>query len=130
MNERIQQELALLRSVFPDLEWREDVLWVRIPVYAVPPGPWKQESVEIAFRLPAGLPGEAPYAFLVRPGLQPATNTEIDRYTYPAPTPSFGDDWGQFSWAPEAWTPHAELTRGSNMLNFARSFADRLREGP
>jgi hypothetical protein len=130
MTERIEQELALLRSVYPNLEWRGDALWVRIPEFAVPPGSWKQAVVEVAFRMPPGLPGEAPYAFFVRPGLEPVSPSTIENYLYPVSSPCFGDDWGQLSWAPEAWAPHAEITRGSNMLNFARSFADRLREGP
>lgn len=128
MSDRIDQELALLRTVYPDLEWRSDAFWVRIPVYSVPSGAWSQSSVEIACRVPPTV-GEQPYAFYVRPGLTTADGRAITNYTYPASTP-FGDDWGQFSWAPEAWAPHVEITRGSNMLNFVRSFADRLREGP
>lgn len=128
MDGRIEQELALLRAVYPDLEWHPDQLWVRIPAYAVPPGHWRELAADVACRVPPTV-GEQPYAFFVRPGLSPLKNNEVTNYVYPSPTP-FGDDWGQFSWAPEIWEPHVEITRGSNMLNFVRSFADRLREGP
>jgi hypothetical protein len=117
VSERIEHELALLLSLYPDLEWRPDTFWVRIPAYPVPSGPWEPTV------------GEQPYAFFVRPGLTAVDGRHITNYTYPTPT-CFGDGWGQFSWAPEVWAPHVEITRGSNMLNFVRSFADRLREGP
>ena len=128
VSERIEQELALLRTVYPDLEWRPDTFWVRVPAYPVPSGPWVQPVVEVACRIPPTV-GEQPYAFFLRPGLTAADGRELTNYNYPSST-CFGDDWGQFSWAPEVWTPHVEITRGSNMLNFVRSFADRLREGP
>lgn len=128
MTERLDQELALLRSVYPDLEWRSDAFWVRIPEYAVPSDLWVPSVVEVACRIPPTA-GEQPYAFYVHPGLSAADSRAITNYTFPAST-CFGEDWGQFSWAPDAWAPHVEITRGSNMLNFVRSFADRFREGP
>jgi hypothetical protein len=128
VSERIEQELTLLRAVYPDLEWRPDTFWARIPAYPVPRGPWQATVTEAAFRIPPTA-GEQPYAFFVRPGLAAIDGRPITNYTYPVST-CFGDGWGQFSWAPEVWAPHVEITRGSNMLNFVRSFADRLREGP
>jgi Prokaryotic E2 family E len=128
VSERIEQELALLRTVYPGLEWRPDTFWARIPAYPVPSGMWESSVAEVAFRIPPTV-GEQPYAFFVRPGLTAVDGRPITNYTYPASN-CFGDGWGQFSWAPEVWAPHVEITRGSNMLNFVRSFADRLREGP
>lgn len=128
VGDRIEQELALLCSVYPDLEWRPDTFWVRIPSYTVPDGPWEPVAVEVSCRIPPTV-GEQPYAFLVRPGLVVADGRQVTNYTYPVSN-CFGDGWGQFSWAPEAWAPNVEITRGSNMLNFVRSFADRFREGP
>jgi hypothetical protein len=128
VGERIEQELVLLRAVYPDLEWRPDTFWARIPAYSVPRGPWQARVTEVAFRIPPTV-GEQPYAFLVRPGLAAVDGRPITNYTYPVST-CFGDGWGQFSWAPEVWAPNVEITRGSNMLNFVRSFANRLREGP
>lgn len=128
VTERIAQELALLATVYPDLEWRSDALWVRIPAFPVPAGDWVESEAEVAFRVPP-TEGEQPYAFFVRPGLTTTDGQPITNYTFPVHT-CFGEGWGQFSWAPETWAPHVEITRGSNMLNFVRSFSDRLREGP
>ena len=56
--ERLGQELALLRSAYPDLEYRlvEEAHWVRIPAYPVPEGWVAGEepvaAVEIAFQIP------------------------------------------------------------------------------
>ena len=126
----VEDNLALLRTAYPDLEYRleGDVHWVRIPSYPVPPEVWTVDAVEVAFRIPAQ-PGEAPYGFWVRPGLALAGGCTINSYTYPAST-AWGADWGQFSFSPaESWQPKADVHAGPNMLNFARGIADRLREG-
>jgi hypothetical protein len=127
-SERLQEELELLRSVFPDLDYRcdEEVHWVRIPDYRVPAG-WSQQQVEAVFRIPSEV-GAAPYAFFVRPALALAEGGSISNYGYPSVTP-WGADFGQFSWSPLGpWVPKADIRAGANMLNFARSFADRLAE--
>lgn len=128
MTERVQEEVELLRTVYRDLEYRQeaDVHWVRISSYAVPEG-WSDAKVEVAFQIPASI-GQAPYAFRVRPGLQLAGRGQINNYTYPVTTP-WGDDWGQFSWSPITWVPKEDIRAGANMLDFVGSFADRLREG-
>ena len=129
VTERIEQELTLLRAVYPDLEWRPDAFWVRIPDYPVPVALWETCSEgEVAFRIPPTV-GEQPYAFWVRPGLTAVGGRQITNYTYPTST-CFGDGWAQFSWAPEVRAPTWRSPASSNMLNFVRSFADRLREGP
>jgi len=128
MNVRVEEELALLRTAYPDLEYLKegDVHWVRFPHFAVPEG-WSNAEVEVATQIPPSA-GQAPYGFRVRPGLQLAGGSQPNNYTYPVPTP-WGDDWGQFSWSPVEWVPKADIRSGANMLNFVRSFADRLREG-
>jgi hypothetical protein len=128
MIERVQEELQLLRMAYPDLEYRQegDVHWVHIPSYPVPQG-WFHPEVEVALQIPPSL-GQAPYAFRVRPGLQLAGGGQPNNYTYPVTTP-WGDDWGQFSWSPITWIPKEDIRAGANVLNFVRSFADRLLEG-
>ncbi len=128
MNERIDQELVLLRTVYPDLEWYPQSLWVRIPSYRLPDGVWNASEIELAFQMPQNLPGQQPYGFWVRPGLVLANGGTPNNYTYPVAT-ALGEGWGQFSWSLISWQPQAEITAGSNMLNFVRSIADRLREG-
>jgi len=49
-----------------------------------------------------------------------------NNYTAPVSTP-WGSDFAQFSWSPlEPWVPKTDIRAGANMLNFARSFAERL----
>lgn len=129
MSERLPEELELLRTAFPDLEHRNDGGrdWVRIPSYSLPPGLWSRTAVEVAFEIPPQV-GQAPYGFYVRPGLTLASDAPPDRYTSSAATP-WGSDWGKFSWSPMSWTPKADIRAGANMLNFARSVADRFAEG-
>jgi hypothetical protein len=126
----VEDNLALLRTAYPDLEYRPEggVHWVRIPSYPVPDDIWTVGAPEVAFRIPATA-GEAPYGFWVRPGLALVSGGTINNYTFPAQTP-WGGDWGQFSFSPlEQWQPKADVRAGANMLNFARAIADRLREG-
>jgi hypothetical protein len=131
--ERLEQELGLLRAGYPDLEYLllEGAHWVRIPAYPVPSG-WAYQGTpiseaEIAFQIPSQA-GQAPYAFYVRPAFTLASGGTPSNYTATATTP-WGGDFAQFSWSPnEPWIPKAEIRAGANMLNFARSFAERLQE--
>ena len=126
--QRIAEELVLLRTVYPGLEHRElnGAHWARIPAYPVPDG-WSARSVEIVFQIPVQ-PGQAPYAFCVRPVLLLANGSTPSNYTAAAVTP-WGADFAQFSWSPtQSWVPKADIRQGANMINFARSFADRFAE--
>jgi hypothetical protein len=132
MTNRLAQEMAILKAVFPDAEFVDkDSGWIKIPRYTVQHGAWKQTEVSVCFQVPAGYPGDAPYAFWVTPLLRIA---EIDaaptnNYQEPSPTP-FQGTWGRFSWSHESsWKPGAEPAAGSNFLNFALSFRDRFSEG-
>jgi hypothetical protein len=126
--DRVDQELELVKTAYRDLEYTETdgKHWVRIPRYPVP-DQWTLSKVEVAFQIPPST-GQAPYGFWVKPGLTLADGTKPDNYTFPAPTP-WGDDWGQFSWSPAKWVPKEDIRAGDNLLNFVRSFADRLNEG-
>jgi hypothetical protein len=126
--ERIAAELGLLRRAYPDLEYRAEGHWVRIPSYPLPDIIWDGSDTEVCFQIPENIPAQGPYGFYVRPGLALQGGTPIDNYTYPAPT-GFGNDWGKFSWQLLVWTPKEEVVAGTNMVNFARSIGDRLREG-
>ena len=130
MEERIKLELALLRQRYPDLEYREEGRWVRIPSYGICPG-WNREATDIAFQIPVGFPGAPPYGIYTPAGLQ-CNRSGPDNYKEPAPTqPPFGGTWGIFSWTtPDGkWQATAELTLGSTLLNWVNGFADRFREG-
>lgn len=127
--ERIRQELLMLRNAWPDLEYTADGHWVKIPRYWSGEGIWQISEPEVCFQIPASLPGQAPYGFYVRPHMMLCGGSLPQNYTYPADATPFGPGWGKFSWQLEPWQPHADPIQGSNMLNFVRSFAARLREG-
>jgi hypothetical protein len=128
-NSRIEQELVVLRTWFGDtLEYVADGHWIRLAAYVIPSDLWLPRVIEVCFQIPAAIPGQAPYAFHVRPQVRLTSGVTVNNYTYPTAT-VFGDGWGTFSWQLSEWNPGAEPSTGSNMLDFARSIADRFREG-
>lgn len=126
MMDRVRAELELVRSRYPSLEFREDDFWARIPDYRIPPE-WGRDAAEIAFQIPRDIFGQQPYGFWVHPPLQTPAGGIPTNTSGPVST-GFGDGWQQFSWAPEIWQPGAEPCDGTNLLDFVRSFSQRLRE--
>lgn len=128
MEERIDQELSLLRQRYPGLEYRPDGRWVRIPAYPLP-AVWSRSSTDVAFQVPVGYPGTPPYGICTPAGLL-FDGHPPDNCTPADPMPPFGGSWTRFSWQPEdAWQPAAEITAGSNLLNWVVGFAERFRQG-
>jgi len=126
MDERIEKELILLRTTWPDLEYRPDGRWVRIPGFRLPSG-WNIPAVDVAFQIPVGYPGAPPYGIHVPAGLR-FNGQQPTSYTEAVSTP-FQGTWGKLSWTPEAWCPTVDLVTGSNLRNWVFGFADRFREG-
>lgn len=130
MEERITQELALLRTRYPELEYKEDGRWIRIPSFPLPGG-WNRTSTDVSFQIPVGYPGTPPYGIYTPVGLL-FNGAPPGEYREPAPTqPPFEGTWGIFSWQPDTgqWRPAANLTAGSNLLNWTVGFGDRFRQG-
>jgi hypothetical protein len=128
MTERVREELELIRTRYPDLEYREEDQWARVRAYPVPPDWGAGDTIEVAFRMPANpLGGEQPYGFWVRPALSLNGGSPPTNSSGPVAT-GFGHGWQQFSWAPELWRPNPVLRKGTTMLDFVRSFAERLGE--
>lgn len=132
MQDRIEKELALLRTRHPELEYRADGRWVRIPSYPLPTG-WTPQTTDIAFQIPAAFPGGPPYGIYVPAGIT-FNGQRPDNYTEPAGTqPPFGASWGIFSWstADGQWraTSEPDPVRGYSLLSWVNGFADRFREG-
>ena len=128
---RIQQELELLRKVYANLEFIEQGLWVRIPEYPLPQGPWNRKTTDIAFQIPVAYPGAPPYGIYVPTGLT-YNGAPLNNYQDQASQqPPFQGKWGIFSWTPldGQWKPTSDLLSGPNLLNFVRSFVDRFKEG-
>jgi len=128
-HERIQRELDLLKTRFT-FDYQPDGQWARITEYSLPSG-WSLESTQLAFEIPVQYPGGPPYGIYVPAGLR--FNSQVpNSYSEPAPTqPPFGGSWGIFSWttADGLWHPSADLTKGSNLLNWVVGFRGRFTEG-
>ena len=130
MQERISEELALIRQRFPDVQYREEGQWVRIPSYPLPEG-WNREATSVAFQIPDSHPGTPPYGIYVPAGIQ-FQGAAPNNYKEPVGNQSpFEGTWGVFSWAPDdgEWRPTADVRKGGNLLNWVLGFADRFREG-
>lgn len=126
---RIEEELAILRAVFPGIEVVGAEPWIRVPSFIVPPGlAWNRTHTDIAFMPPPAYPGAPPYGLYVPAGIR-FGDAVPNNYQEPVGGPPFGGQWGCFSWGPVDWRPTADARRGPNLLNFVRSFAARLREG-
>ena len=127
--ERIDIEIELLRSQFPDLDYRHP--WVRLPKQHLPDG-WKPSITDVAFVIGDGHPGTPPYGLYVPAGIQ-FKGQVPQNYTEPAQTqPPFDGRWGTFSWTvsdPSQWQPSSDVRHGANLLRWARSFYERFEEG-
>jgi hypothetical protein len=126
VNEWGVQELRLLHHCWPSLVHAEGTNWCQIPGFTLPPG-WNRTTVDVAFQIPAALPGQEPYAFWVRGGIVLASGALPTNYNFPDSTP-WGDQWGKFSWSLNPWAPGAQPGDGTSMIDFVRSFTGRLQE--
>jgi hypothetical protein len=124
VTEWVTEQLALLRTQWPDLTYVEADHWVLLPGWSFPTG-WSMQTADIACRIPqaANVP---PYAFYVNVAV-PTYNGETPDNVAPSDAVPFEGSWSAFSWAPDGPWPAAGGT--SNMLHFVRSFNDRLNEG-
>lgn len=134
MRTRIEQELALLRGAYPEVEHLESngEDWFRLPAYPFPDG-WRMgdntiEKCPVVFKLTATYPTAQPYGFMAPNGINfkgaaPGNSGLV-------PISAFPGTWIQFSWQPDGnWEPKSEAVGGSNILSWVRSFAQRLKEG-
>ena len=128
MEARIDHELRLLRTRWPELQYDDPGRWVFLPRYPLPAG-WNRGVTDVVFQIQVNHPGAAPYGFLTPSGLL-FNNQVPTNYQDPAPTPpTFSGRWGFFSWSPEDWQPHADVSVGSNLFTWAQSFSRRFLEG-
>lgn len=131
MRERIEKEYELLKKYYADVIAHEvgSSWWFRIPKFPIPGGIWSQSNADVCFEAKVSYPGAAPYSFYVQGGLRAkGTDQKPKDYEEPAQCP-FEGTWGRFSWQHQEWNPTEDLVSGSNLLNFVRTFAERLREG-
>ncbi len=128
MNERIEQELAILRRRYPALEYRDEAQWVLIPHYTMPAEMWNYDEVAVAFQIPLAYPTNKPYGFYVRPRVTLKDGRTPNNTTASA-EPPFDGEWLKFSWDLPEWRPTADVQSGTNLLNFVLTFQERLKEG-
>jgi hypothetical protein len=134
MRARIEQELALLRERYPDIEHRENAGedWFRLPRYRFPDG-WRVNGepiseAPIVFKIGAAYPSGEPYGFAAPAGIN-FKGSPPGNPGSPV-NPPFDGSWQHFSWSPDGdWAPTAVARNGSNLWTWVRSFAHRLEEG-
>jgi hypothetical protein len=134
MRLRIEQEFALLREAYGEVEHAEAAGedWFRLPRYPVPTG-WcigetAVDAVPAVFLAKGDYPGSPPYGFLAPAGLN-FNGTAPTNTGGPPKPPPFDGEWLHFSWTPENWAATADVRKGSNLLAWCRSFTERFKEG-
>ena len=129
MQERMQDELNLLRQRFSSVEYRQEGRWFLIPSYPLPQG-WNRETTDVAFQVDAGYPVTQLYGIYVPAGLR-FQGVVPDNYTEPVDNPPFEGAWGLFSWYPDgdSWRPSDDIHKGTNLLDWVRGFKRRFDEG-
>lgn len=130
MDSWIDAELTALRATWSDLEYTfANHHWVLLREFVIPSG-WDKSKVDLAVRVPANLPGEAPYGFWVCHGLSLASGAGVTNYRCPSESLPFAATtvWAQFSWAFETWAPPAGPGKPSVMVPFIQSVNRRLEE--
>lgn len=131
MDERLEQELNLLRKYYPDLEIDDSQKWIKIPSYKLPVGiGWNKVTIDLCIEVKPGFPGVAPYGIFVPSGIRFNSLEPKDWQPSANNRPSFTGDWAMLSWTPvEEWKPGSDVAKGSNLLNFVLSFKDRFLAG-
>lgn len=124
MHERVRQEIELLRKKYAALEHGEQLNWVSVPEFELPPNRFNREKTQLLFTIPVGYPNTGPDNFFVDVELRlrngtppPGFNPNSQSTSGAAPRPG---NWGWFSWHPKAWRPAASIAEGDNLLTFVR----------
>lgn len=131
MEKRIEEEIALLRKYYPDLEVDESKRWILLHNYVLPKNmEWNKEVIDICIEIKPGYPGTPPYGIYVPADIRYNGQELLNWLAKANNKPSFIGEWAMISWSPkDKWMPGSDIVKGSNMLNFILSFADRFKEG-
>lgn len=125
MHERVKQEIVKVVKAYPDLQFGDQLNWILLPNYPLPPDRFNKKQSRLLFVLPSGYPNTGPDNFFVDadlrlkngsapPGFKPGAKSSTGH----AP---ISDNWGWFSWHPISWRPAATIEAGDNLLTFLRS---------
>ena len=125
---RINAELALLRRHYDAVEHIEasGLHWFRVATVRTAPN-WSSDTTEVAFSVTQGHPGTELYGFYVPAELTYAGYHPDEQLA--SHQPPFAGTWRFLSWYPENWRPTADVTTGSNLWGWVRSFVKRFEEG-
>jgi hypothetical protein len=127
LQQRLEQEHALLFQTFPTATINPDTLVVILLAYSLPPG-WSHESTDILFAIPPNYPAGQPDNICTRPdlllasGALPGNNQGMQIHD--------GRQWLQFSYhvEPSDWRPHADPATGSNLTDYLAGALTRFDE--
>lgn len=124
---RIGVELALLRRHYDEVDHIETpgLHWFRVASVRTTPD-WSSDMTEVVFSVTQGYPDIAPYGFYV-PVEFTYAGTPPDEQQAPY-QPPFAGTWRFLSWDID-WKPKADVTTGSNLWGWVRSFVKRFEEG-
>jgi Multiubiquitin len=128
--DRIADELELLRTEYDNLAYEPGQRWVLIPSLQLPGG-WSTNATSVAFQIPSAYPGTPPYGIYVPVGLR-FGGARPNNYKEPAATqPPFDGRWGLLSWTPSdgRWRATADVTDGANLLFYVGGFRLRFEQG-
>lgn len=128
MNARIKAEHELLRLHFTQADYVESggLHWFLVGPLRTPEN-WSPDTVLAAFSVTQGHPGAVPYGFYVPAELTFNGGPPAEQG---APhQPPFPGRWRFLSWNATNWQATADVSTGSNLWGWARSFIHRLREG-
>jgi hypothetical protein len=125
MEARVEQELALLKTVYPGVVVHRDPSgqhWVELPNFPLPPG-WSKAAAAVMFRLPPGYPENRPDCFYADEDLRLANGTMPTNTGQPADRP-LGRSWLWFSWHVQRWVPGKD-----DLCKYAGVIAQRFEKG-
>lgn len=125
--ERRQDELCLIMRKLGEVEYGQNLEWVIIRHWLLPPG-WNKTATSVLVLIPPGYPVTPPDNFYadndlrLSGGSQPGS-TSLDSM-------QLGRPWLQFSYHVEAadWRPHSDVLQGHNLPTFLDGVARRLGE--
>jgi hypothetical protein len=127
MTPRIEAELILVHQKYGDLEVSSEGKWFIVKEWPLPPG-WSKPYSRVLVLIPPGYPPTPPDNFYTDNDLRLAngglpTNTSANQVKE-------GQQWLQFSYHadPATWRPHADVTKGHNLLTFLEGVWGRFLE--
>jgi len=126
--DRIDEDILLLRSKYPDLEVKDN--WIFIPNYPLPDG-WNRSQSDVVIEIKETYPVAPPYGIYVPSSLRFQDALPRKFREKAEIQPPFEGEWGIFSWQGDdaEWRASSNIEQGANLLRWAQSFAVRFAEG-